>query len=51
LRDFNLPKIVKPDQQIFLDLIRDLFPGIEVEQKQDAELYETIQKISIAKGL
>ena len=38
LRDFNLPKIVYEDRQIFLDLIRDLFPNMECEPKQDPDL-------------
>lgn len=28
LRDFNWPKIIVDDRQIFLGLIKDLFPGI-----------------------
>jgi dynein heavy chain len=31
LRDFNWPKIVVDDRQIFLGLIGDLFPGIQAE--------------------
>lgn len=33
LRDFNMPKIVTDDKMIFLKLIGDLFPGIEVKSK------------------
>jgi dynein heavy chain len=31
LRDFNWPKIVVEDRQIFLGLINDLFPRIVAE--------------------
>ncbi len=33
LRDFNWPKIVVDDRNIFLGLIKDLFPGIDPESK------------------
>ena len=42
LRDFNLPKIIYDDVQIFMGLIRDLFPGIIIETKQDPELNEAV---------
>lgn len=29
LRDFNIPKIVTDDKNIFIKLIEDLFPGIK----------------------
>jgi dynein heavy chain len=35
LRDFNLPKIVAEDLQIFMDLLGDLFPGINPPRKRD----------------
>ena len=50
LRDFNLPKIVYEDRQIFLDLIRDLFPNMECEPKQDPDLRAALEKnIKLAK--
>jgi len=33
LRDFNLPKIVADDLDIFSGLLTDLFPGINVPRK------------------
>jgi len=38
LKDFNWPKIVVEDRQIFSGLIRDLFPGIAEEEAQLDEL-------------
>ncbi|KAL0966379.1 hypothetical protein UPYG_G00294600 [Umbra pygmaea] len=38
LRDFNLPKIVTSDVPIFLGLISDLFPLLDVPRKRDPEL-------------
>ncbi len=41
LRDFNIPKIVADDLDIFFGLLGDLFPGINVPRKVD-ERFETI---------
>jgi len=46
LRDFNVPKIVNEDLSVFMGLITDLFPGIDVPRKRDIE-FETIIKQSI----
>ena len=35
LRDFNIPKIVADDLDIFFGLLSDLFPGIDVPRKRD----------------
>jgi dynein heavy chain len=35
LRDFNIPKIVADDQDIFFGLLGDLFPGIDVPRTRD----------------
>ena len=37
LRDFNLPKIVAQDYEIFMGLIGDLFPNIDVPRKRNME--------------
>lgn len=42
LRDFNTPKIIQADFDIFMRLLGDLFPGIEVSRKRDMELEATI---------
>lgn len=47
LRDFNMPKIVTEDVTIFLGLLGDLFPGLEVERERDFEFENTIRKTTL----
>lgn len=42
LRDFNTPKIVKDDTPIFMGLIEDLFPKIDVERKVNIEFEKLV---------
>lgn len=35
LRDFNTPKIVTDDMPVFMGLIGDLFPALDVPRKRD----------------
>ena len=51
LRDFNWPKIVVDDRNIFLGLIKDLFPGIEAEPKVNEVLNKAVSKVAKAAGL
>ena len=44
LRDFNTPKIITDDVQIFMGLIGDLFPALDVPRKRDFEFEETVKK-------
>lgn len=44
LRDFNLPKIVTSDVPIFLGLISDLFPQLDVPRKRDPELEKAVRQ-------
>lgn len=37
LRDFNIPKIVTDDMPVFMGLIGDLFPALDVPRKRDME--------------
>ncbi|XP_054026357.1 dynein axonemal heavy chain 17 [Dryobates pubescens] len=46
LRDFNIPKIVTDDLPIFMGLIGDLFPALDVPRKRDLD-FEKIIKQSI----
>eukprot|EP00835_Amoeboradix_gromovi_P001568 NODE_74_length_23402_cov_1.166974.p1 type:complete len:4329 gc:universal NODE_74_length_23402_cov_1.166974:19649-6663(-) len=43
LRDFNVPKIVLEDVPIFMGLIADLFPKLEVLRKRDHKLETEIR--------
>ncbi|KAM9852522.1 dynein axonemal heavy chain 11 [Aulostomus maculatus] len=47
LRDFNMPKIVTEDVAIFLGLLGDLFPGLEVERERDWEFEKAVRKTSV----
>lgn len=44
LRDFNLPKIVTSDVLIFLGLISDLFPQLDVPRKRNPELENSVRQ-------
>lgn len=46
LRDFNIPKIVAEDLQIFFGLLSDLFPGIDVPRKRDLRMEGIIEEAS-----
>ena len=37
LRDFNVPKIIYDDLPVFLGLISDLFPNLDVPRKRDLD--------------
>ncbi|KAJ3364693.1 hypothetical protein GGF32_001332 [Allomyces javanicus] len=51
LRDFNIPKIVTDDVQVFMGLISDLFPKIEVARKRSEKFEEEIRKATLENGL
>ncbi|XP_078609718.1 dynein beta chain, ciliary-like isoform X2 [Branchiostoma floridae x Branchiostoma japonicum] len=44
LRDFNLPKIVTDDVPVFMGLIGDLFPALDVPRKRDLDLEALVKK-------
>ncbi|NWV39884.1 DYH17 protein, partial [Grantiella picta] len=46
LRDFNIPKIVTDDLPVFLGLIGDLFPALDVPRKRDLN-FEKVQAQSV----
>lgn len=47
LRDFNVPKIVTDDMPVFMGLIGDLFPALEVPRKRDADFERTVKQAAI----
>ncbi|XP_071325394.1 dynein axonemal heavy chain 11 isoform X2 [Trachinotus anak] len=47
LRDFNMPKIVTEDVTIFLGLLGDLFPGLEVERERSCEFEKAIRMTTL----
>lgn len=47
LRDFNIPKVVTDDMPVFMGLIGDLFPALEVPRKRDAEFERTVKQAAI----
>ncbi|XP_038597832.1 LOW QUALITY PROTEIN: dynein heavy chain 17, axonemal [Tachyglossus aculeatus] len=44
LRDFNIPKIVTDDLPVFMGLIGDLFPALDVPRKRDLHLEKLIKQ-------
>ena len=44
LRDFNTPKIITDDVPIFMGLIGDLFPALNVPRKRDMEFEALVKK-------
>ena len=44
LRDFNTPKIITDDVTIFMGLIGDLFPALDVPRKRDLDFEATVKK-------
>ena len=44
LRDFNIPKIANDDLPIFMGLIGDLFPGLNVPRKRNLEFESRIRE-------
>ena len=44
LRDFNVPKIVTDDMPVFMGLIGDLFPALDVPRKRDMDFEKQIKQ-------
>ena len=51
LRDFNTPKIVTDDIPIFMGLIGDLFPALNVPRKRDPEFEKLIKTATLEQKL
>ena len=44
LRDFNIPKIVTDDMPVFMGLIGDLFPTLDVPRRRDLNFEALVRK-------
>ncbi|XP_015433748.1 PREDICTED: dynein beta chain, ciliary-like [Dufourea novaeangliae] len=47
LRDFNIPKIITDDVPVFMGLIGDLFPALDVPRKRDLEFELTVKEAAV----
>lgn len=47
LRDFNIPKIVTDDVPIFMGLIGDLFPALDVPRKRNLDFEALVKKSAL----
>ncbi|XP_022909837.1 dynein beta chain, ciliary-like [Onthophagus taurus] len=47
LRDFNIPKIVTDDVPVFMGLIGDLFPALDVPRKRNVDFEKLVKASSI----
>ncbi|CAF0885207.1 unnamed protein product, partial [Didymodactylos carnosus] len=47
LRDFNIPKIVTDDTPVFMGLIGDLFPALDVPRKRNLEFEKLVKQATV----
>ncbi len=47
LRDFNIPKIVTDDVPVFMGLIGDLFPALDVPRKRDQDFEKMVKQAAL----
>ncbi|CAL8088370.1 unnamed protein product [Calicophoron daubneyi] len=47
LRDFNVPKIVTDDLPVFMGLIGDLFPALNVPRKRDLDFEKDVRQAAL----
>lgn len=51
LRDFNIPKIVTDDTPVFMGLIGDLFPALDVPRKRDFDFEKSLVEGAVSMKL
>lgn len=51
LRDFNIPKIVTDDLPVFMGLITDLFPGLDIPRKRDMDFEKQVKQATLDQKL
>nr|P39057.1 RecName: Full=Dynein beta chain, ciliary [Heliocidaris crassispina]BAA00827.1 dynein beta-heavy chain [Heliocidaris crassispina] len=47
LRDFNVPKIVSDDTPVFMGLIGDLFPALDVPRRRDLDFEKVVKQSTL----
>lgn len=47
LRDYNVPKIVSDDVPVFMGLIGDLFPALDVPRKKDLDFEKAVKQAAV----
>lgn len=47
LRDYNVPKIVTDDVPVFMGLIGDLFPALDVPRKKDLDFEKAVKEAAV----
>lgn len=47
LRDFNIPKIITEDIPVFMGLIGDLFPSLDVPRKRDLSFESEVREACV----
>ena len=47
LRDFNVPKIISEDIPIFMGLISDMFPSLDVPRKRNMNFEGAVRKAAL----
>lgn len=47
LRDYNIPKIVSDDVPVFMGLIGDLFPALDVPRKRDTDFEKLVKQAAL----
>ena len=47
LRDFNTPKIVFDDMPVFMGLIGDLFPALDVPRRRDMDFEKVVKQSTL----
>jgi len=51
LRDCNVPKLAADDVEVFLGVVTDIFPAMDIPRRRDQELEDACQKACATQGL